>query len=79
MERPAQHTDREILTHNLLWLRKKHGYSQKTMAQLMGIGVKSLRALERGKLPPRLTIDCLPPVCRHFQINPSTLFGVWLE
>ena len=61
MEQTNQHMDREVLTHNLLWLRKKHGYSQKTMAQIMGIGVTSLRRLERGELPPRLTIDCLPP------------------
>lgn len=79
MKKTAQHTDREILSHNLLWLRKKHGYSQKTMAQIMGIGVKSLRTLERGELPPRLTIACLPPVCRHFHISPSDLFGVWQD
>ena len=79
MERHNQHIDRETLTHNLLWLRKKRGYSQKTMAQLMGIGVKSLRALERGELPPRLTVACLPPVCRHFQISLSELFGTWLD
>ena len=47
MTSPKERTDQENLAHNLLWLRKKYSYSQKTMAQLLGIGVGSLRKPEQ--------------------------------
>ena len=79
MEHANQYKDQEILAHNLRWLRKKYGYSQKTMAQLLGIGVGSLRKLEYGEIPPRLTIRFLEPVYVHFRVTPSELLGVRLE
>ena len=70
-----QHTDLEILSHNLLWLRKEHGYSQKNMAVILKIGVGSLRALERGRVPPRVTVDILFEIQTHFQIAPSVMLS----
>ena len=74
-----EHTDFEILCHNLLWLRKKYGYSQKTMARLLEIGVASLRRLEKGEMPPRLAADILFAVQLHFRIAPSVLLSQWME
>ena len=39
MELADQCIEEEIMAHNLLWLRKQYGYSQKEMARLLGIGV----------------------------------------
>ena len=74
-----EHTDLETLSHNLLWLRKKYGYSQRTMAQLLKIGIGSLRKLEHGEIPPRMTIDILFEVQSRFRITPSDLLTVWME
>ena len=79
MTSPKERTDQENLAHNLLWLRKKYSYSQKTMAQLLGIGVGSLRKLEHGVIPPRLTVEFLEPLYFCFQITPSMLLCTWLE
>ena len=79
MELTGKYMDEEIMAHNLCWLRKKYGYSQKTMAQLLGIGVGSLRKLEHGVIPPRLTVEFLEPLYYRFQITPSTLMCVWME
>ena len=79
METTEKHTDLQTLCHNLLFLRKKYGYSQKTMAKLLKIGIGSLRRLERGEVPRRLGVEFLFRVQAHFKINPDTLFTYWME
>ena len=37
---------------NIRRLRMEHKFSQKQMASMLGIGVKSLRLLERNIIPP---------------------------
>ena len=61
----------EAFAHNIRWLRKKYGLSKKKMAELLGIGLWSLNRLERGEIPPRMTIDILFAVQKHFGISPS--------
>lgn len=61
------------LMYNLRWLRRKNQLSQKAMAQLLGISVSSLRKLETGSLPPRLTISFLFQIQRHFHISPGDM------
>ena len=79
MELADQCIEEEIVAHNLLWLRKQYGYSQKEMARLLGIGVGSLRKLEHGVIPPRLTVEFLEPLYFRFQITPSMLLCTWLD
>ena len=61
----------EVFTHNIRWLRKKHGLSKRKMAELLGIGLWSLNRLERGQIPPRMTIEILFAVQKHFGISPA--------
>ena len=80
MMEPSMHrTDLETLTHNLRWLRKRNGSSQKTMAGILKIGVGSLSKLEHGVIPPRLSVEFVFAVHDHFGIAPSALFSVWQE
>lgn len=64
-----------IFFRNISGLRTHYGYSQKYMAQLLGIGVGSLRKIERGMIPSRLEIDIVFAVYKHFGISPSVLFS----
>jgi len=63
-----------VFCRNVAGLRMHSGYSQKYMAQLLGIGVESLKRIESGNIPPRLRIDVIFAVCRHFHIRTSVLF-----
>ena len=65
----------KIFSYNIIVLRAHYGYSQKRMAQLLGIGVGSLCKIERGIIPPRLTVDIIFAVQKHFHISPDTLFS----
>ena len=64
-----------VFFHNIVGLRAKYGYSQKYMAQLLGIGVGTLRKIEQGIIPPRLGIDIAFRVSKHFGISPAALFS----
>ena len=67
------------LLHNLAFLRKQHGCSAAKMAALLGIGVGSLRQIERGILPPRLSTEDVFKAAKRFGIAPKDLFVRRLE
>ena len=60
---------------NVAWLRKHHGLSQKEMAVLLGVGVGTIRKMERGVLPPRLMADVVWRIRDSFHVPPRELFG----
>lgn len=68
-------TDQEIryFCENVYRLRCGAGLTQKEMAQVMGIGLYSLRKLESGSLPPRLGVDVFFRLHRRFGIPPHLL------
>lgn len=56
---------------NMKNLRKKYNLTQQQMAFILGISVKSLRKLEDGILPPRLSCDIL------YRLN--SIFGISID
>ena len=62
------------LLYNIKWLRMQHGLSEKQMAEILGIGVGSLRKIENGALPPRLSVSIVFKVQNYFCIQPKDLF-----
>ncbi|MBR4017003.1 MAG: helix-turn-helix transcriptional regulator [Oscillospiraceae bacterium] len=68
----------KILFRNITGLRKFYGYSKKEMAQILGIGIKTLDKIENGIIPPRLGVEIVFVVCQQFHIRPAVLFSVEL-
>ena len=64
---------------NIRYLRKKHKYSQKTMAALLHTGVNSIRKMEQGIFPERLGVSFVISVYRVFGVLPQALVGTVLE
>ena len=62
------------LVHNLIVLRKRHGLSQRAMAGILGISVRSLRVLEQGERLPNVDIRFLDRARRYFGVPLETLF-----
>lgn len=60
---------------NIAYLRKKHGMTQAEMAKILDVGVGTVRKLEHGIIPPRLSAAVVCRVSDHFHIHPSTLFS----
>ena len=59
---------------NLTKLRAQKGLTQKEMAVRLGIGIKSLRKLERGMLPSRLRCDVFDRLFDEFGITADKIF-----
>lgn len=69
----------ENFCRNVRRLRLLHQLSQNQMAQVMRIGVKSLRKIESGVIPPRLSCEVLCYLQNAFGVPRETLFRVFTE
>ena len=61
----------DLFCHNIHSLRKYCKLSQKEMAGQLHIGIKSLRKLENGVIPPRLDIHILLYIHRNYGFTPT--------
>lgn len=59
---------------NILWLRKTCGLTQKQMAKLLHISVRTLRQIEHGVLPQCVTVEILDHIRNLFGLMPSQVF-----
>lgn len=62
------------IAHNLVTLRKKHGLSQRAMAQILGISPYSLRVMEKGERLPNVYVDFLFKLVKAFHVNIDDFF-----
>lgn len=67
--------DHNILCSNIKKLRKAHNLTQRQMAEICKISVASLRKLENNIIPPRLSVEILFNIYKHFDLTPSELFS----
>lgn len=65
------------LCDNIKFLRRVTKLSKEKMSKLLGISARSLTAIEKGTLPPRLGCEFLVEVYRKFGIEPIELFYEW--
>lgn len=59
----------EYLSHNIYYLRSENNFSKKKMAEILKIGVNTLSKIEKGILPPRLSVDVLFRLKDYFGIS----------
>lgn len=64
-----------IFCENIRFLRKQNNLSQAEMAELLGIGIKSLRSLEKDRIPSRLSCDILFRIYTAFGVYPGDIFS----
>ena len=62
------------IAHNLVILRKRHGLSQRAMAQILGISPYSLRLMEKGERLPNVYVDFLFKLVKAFHVNIDDFF-----
>ena len=79
MEHTSSKHEFENLCHNIIWLRDFHRLSKKDMAKLLEISLYTLNRLERGEIPPRLSVESLFFVSDHFHIPPYRLLTSRLD
>ncbi len=69
-------TQKDILNwiHFVQKLRKEKHLSQKKMARILGVGVGTVRKIEKGIFPERISCTVLMNIYREFGIKPSDQF-----
>ena len=68
----------DIFTHNVKWLRIKHGLSVKQMSTILNTTMLTVEIMERGILPEEIKTDILFENCKHFNITINLLTEVKL-
>lgn len=73
---PTKETDRAIanIMHNVVYLRKKNGYTRKQMAEIMGVSMRTMYMFENGIHPPRLSCNYIYYLSKHFNIPIAYFF-----
>lgn len=69
----------DIFLNNIAWLRRHYGLTKKEMARRLGISIWSLKKIENGELPSRLTIDVLYRIYQVFGISMADFVSVRLS
>ncbi len=64
-----------IFCYNIRFLRRKYKLSRAEMAKRLGIGVQTLRALEKDEIPSRLSCEILFRIYNEFGICPKNIFS----
>ena len=59
----------QILLKEISDLRKNHNLSKKEMSKKLGISIYMINEIERGVLPPQLTVDVLFRIHEHFDTS----------
>ena len=63
-----------VFAHNVIWLRNQNKLSKIKMASIMGVCVESLNKIEKGILPPRMSVEVVFRISKAFGIYPHELF-----
>lgn len=69
-------TEKEIkaFLYNVQQIRKRNRISKKRMAEILGIGRGSLTKIEKGILPPRLSVEVVFRIQQYFGISAAEQF-----
>ena len=74
-------TDEEIIIfgENVKKLRKQNQMNQRDFASKCDIGVGSLRLIERGVWPKRMSVKFIFSLYYEFGVKPSKMFVPWQD
>lgn len=62
------------LANNIVRIRKEYGLSKKEMAKILGISIESLRKIEKGEIPLKMSVEVIFEIYDYFGITPKELF-----
>ena len=64
----------KIFLYNVAWLRRKHGLSKKDMAKILGISTATRNKIEKGEMPPRMSVEIVFNIYEYFGVLPKNQF-----
>ena len=64
----------ENYLYNVKSLRLHHGITKKQMAKILGISIGSMNKIERGTMPPRLSVKIIINIYNYFCLLSEEMF-----
>lgn len=66
----------QYLAKQLKLLRKEQGLTQKQLAKLLNVSLYSIKKLEKGEIPKKLSVNILMDIHYNFGITPSQMLNL---
>ena len=66
--------DLQLFCENVVYIRKKYRITLTSMARRLHTTVATLKRIENGEMPKKVTVEMLINVCQSFGYRPSELF-----
>ena len=67
--------DISIFCDNIKSLRERNNLTKTEMCKILRISNHSLRMIEGGFLPPRMSCEVLIRACRYFSVSPKDILS----
>ena len=65
----------KIFCDNVKYLRKANGISAREMCRILKISAHSLKSLESGEVPPKMSVSVVSRLADYFDRKPFQLFS----
>ena len=65
---------KELFGQRILEQRKKHGETQKKLAEIMGVGDTQITEIERGRATT--SAERIALICEHYKVSADYLLGL---
>ena len=75
MKKEAVENYQSLFIENVKWLRYKHSLSEKEMSKILGVSVLTLRRIENGEFPERLSITVIFRIQKYFKVEAKRVVG----
>lgn len=68
-----------VLIHNIVWLRKKNGFTMEEMAEKLNIDIDKLNIIENENRLPNVTVELFHNIKKHFNISVGDILNIELK
>ncbi len=68
-----------LFLENIKWLRAHYSITEKEMSEKLGIGKRTLKIIESGEFPERLSVSVLFRIEKHFGVQARKMVGERLD
>ena len=75
MKTEAVENYQSLFIENVKWLRHKHSLTEKEMSKILGVSVMTLRRIENGEFPERLSITVIFRIQKYFKVEAKRVVG----
>jgi len=75
MKKESAENYQSLFIENVKWLRSKYSLTEREMSKILGVSVMTLRRIENGEFPERLSITVIFRIQKYFNVEAKRVVG----